>query len=113
MNLKELQAKGGFVSVAPVKKSVTWEREGENGEVEKITFDVYVKRHSFGALEQIWAGDDDRAKSARFLSYSIKLGAGGKEELTYEDAYQLEPSLAAVLVNAVTEVNKTGGNPKN
>lgn len=114
MNLDDLKAKGGFVPLAPVAKEVTWTRKNEAGEEIIDTFTVYIKRHSFGAIESIWAGDGDRSKSAAYISQSVKLGLAGKESLTYEDAYQLDPGLATVLITAINEVNGTGkAEPKN
>lgn len=114
MNLDDLRKKGGFVPLAPVKKEVVWTRHNETGEEISDTFDVYIKRHSFGAIESIWTGDEDKSKSAAYISQSIRLGPGGKETLTYDDAYQLDPGLATVLITAINEVNGTGATtPKN
>lgn len=104
MNLKELRAKGAFVSAHPVKKSVTW--QSESGEV---AFDVYIKRLSFGDYERLFlAESDDRSRMARVLCETIKLGDEGKETLSYQDAYQLDASLARVLLDAVNGVNGVG-----
>lgn len=106
MNLKELRAKGAFVSAHPVKKSVTWKTtEGED-----VSFDVFVKKLSFGDYERLFLSEsDDRSRMARVLSETVKLGDEGKDDLTYKDAYQLEPSLARALIDAVNGVNGVGG----
>lgn len=109
MKLADLRAAGGFVSPAPVKRTVTWTPDGRD----PVTFDVWIKRRSFGAIERLFADDDDRSKSAAYIAESIALGEHGKDKLTYEDAYQLEPSLARVLIEALNEVNGTGAAPKN
>ena len=102
MNLKELRAKGAFVSAHPVKKSVTW----KTSEGEDVAFDVYVKKLSFGDYERLFLSEsDDRSRMARVLAETVKLGDEGKEDLSYEDAYQLEPSLARALIDAVNGVN--------
>jgi hypothetical protein len=102
MNLKELKAKGALVAQAPVKKSVTW--KAPDGE---LTFDVHVKRMAFGDWERLFLADDKdkRSRSAQILSECVRLGDKADEPLSYVDAYQLEPSLARVLIEAVNEVN--------
>jgi hypothetical protein len=54
---------------------------------------------------------DEQSRSATYLSATILLG-DGDEPLTYEDAYQLDPSLATVLLSAAREVNRTGDQPE-
>jgi hypothetical protein len=107
MKVSELRELGGFISAEPVERTVTWTRT-ENGEEKSDSFSVLIRRQSFGSIEKLLlAENDDRSRSARFLSESVLLG-DGEERLTYEDAYRLAPSLAAVLIEAVAEVNGTG-----
>lgn len=114
MNLAELKAKGGFVALAPVKREVVWKRKNEAGEDEELRFNVFIKKHSFGTIEQIWSGEESRSKSAAYIAESVRLGEKGQEALTYEDAYQLDTGLATVLIAAINEVNGTGdAKPKN
>ena len=114
MNLAELKAKGGFVALAPVKREVTWIRKTDAGEDEELKFTVYVKKHSFGTIEQIWSGEKDRSKSAAYIAASIRLGEKGQESMSYDEAYQLDTGLATVLIAAINEVNGTGDpKPKN
>lgn len=109
MKIAELKKKGGFVPSALVKKEVTW-KKGDD----ELTFTVHVKRQSFGTVEKLFSGDDDQSRSAAFIAASLRLGENGVEEMTYEDAYQLDPSLAAVFIEAINEVNGTGRKePKN
>lgn len=108
MNLTELQKLGAFVSKEPVKKSVTWVRKGEDGADLSDTFDVHIKRRSYGDLERFLLVDeaDERSKTARFISESILLGEGDAQtSFSYEQAYQLEVSLALVLMEAANDVN--------
>lgn len=102
MNLKELRAKGAFVSAQPQKMAVVWKtREGE-----EVAFDVHVKKLAFGDYERLFlAESDDRSRMARVLCETIKLGDKAADSLTYEDAYQLDASFARVLLDAVNEVN--------
>lgn len=115
MDLKQLKAKGGFVPSVPVAKEVTWVHQDEaTGEEVTDTFTVFVVKQSFGSIERLFLGGDDRSKSSAFISECIRFGDDGKERMSYEDAYQLAPGLAAVLVAAANEVNGTGkSTPKN
>ena len=75
MNLAEIRNAGGFVSAEPVKSVVQWK---------EFSFDVWVKRLSFGDVENLY-GNDDRSRSARMISTAILLGED-KEAISYEDA---------------------------
>ncbi|MHA5806238.1 phage tail assembly chaperone family protein, TAC, partial [Pseudomonas aeruginosa] len=79
------------------------------------TFDVFIKRSSFGAMERLFAQDDDKkSQNARYLAESVRLGEGGEEEIPYETAFNLDPALGFLLLQAVAEVNGTGpGDEKN
>lgn len=106
MKLSELKSKGGFVAGAPVAKEVTWKRKGDAGEDVEDTFTVHIIKQSFGTIEAIWSGKDDKSsKAADYIAQSVRLGDDGKERMSYQDAYQLDPGLAAVLIAAVNEVN--------
>lgn len=109
MKLADLKAAGGFVPSAPVAIEVEWKR-GE----ESLKFTIHVKRHSFGTIEQLLSDkDDEKSRSAAYIAESILLGDAGKEKLSYADAYALEPSLAAVFIRAINDVNGTGDSSKN
>ena len=103
MNLAQLQAAGAFVEAAPVKTAVTWTRQNAAGEEVSDSFDVWVRRRSFGTYERVAMLGEDRSKSAKMLSECILLGEE-QEALSYEQAYQLDPSLAFALVQAVKDV---------
>lgn len=106
MNLKDLKDKGGFVSSKPVRKDVIWSRKVDGEEVSD-TFTIHVRPMSYGDIERIFVDpkDQDRSRTAALLAESVLLGDEGKERLSYTDAYQLAPSLAAALSKAVSEVN--------
>lgn len=116
MNLEELKRRGAFVSAAPVPKEVSWTHVVDGEEVTD-TFTIHVRRRSYGSVERVLAAsmsDDGRSMSAAFIAESLLLGDDGSERISYEDAYQLDPSLAAVLVDAINEVNGLGrAEPKN
>lgn len=103
MNLAQLQAAGAFVEAAPVKTSVTWTRRNADGEEVTDVFDVWVRRRSFGTLERVAMLGEDRSKSAKMLSECVLLG-DQQEPLSYEQAYQLDPGLAFILIEAVKDV---------
>lgn len=104
MDLKELKGKGGFVPSALVKKSVQWEHNGET-----LDFDIFVRRLSFGVIEKMLANNDnEQSRTSMLIAACICLGDGGKESLSYDDAYQLEPTLARVFADALKEVNELG-----
>lgn len=112
MNLQKLTEAGGFVSAELVKKEVEWSHvDKQTGETIDDKFDVYVKRQSFGVIQETFAGKSDREKSAAYIASSLRFGVDGCESMTYEQAYQLDPSLAFKLVAAAAEVNKTNQSP--
>ena len=112
MDLDTLRKRGGIVPSEPVKKEVSWTHPDKNGKNVTDTFTVFVRKHSFGQIEKLLATDTkhpDRSRAAAFISESILLGEDGSETLSYEDAFQLDTTLASVLMTAVNEVNGTGG----
>lgn len=100
MNLAEIRNAGGFIQGQPERVPVKW-REYE--------FDVFVKRLSFGDVERLFNGEDDRSRSAAMIAACVLMGEN-KEPISYNDAYQLEVTLATKLIEAVNQVNGTGGN---
>lgn len=114
MNLTELMKAGGFVSEVPVKKEIVWKRKTDDGVESETTFDVFVRRQSFGAIEAIYGNEADRSKMARYICESIRLGDKGVDEIPYEKAVMLDPGLGTLLVKAINEVNGIGSDaPKN
>lgn len=100
MNLQQLTDLGGFVDAAPSQQTVTWTRTNAAGEPITDTFDVWVRRRSFGTLERVQALGEDRSRSAQILSECILLG-DDKQPIDYVQAYQLQPTLAMALIEAV------------
>lgn len=99
MNLAEIKAAGGFIPAEPLKVPVQWGGH---------QFDVYVKRLSFGDVEELFTAGD-RSKSARMIAASVLLGED-REPISYEDAYRLDVTLASKLIEAINKVNSKPGN---
>lgn len=98
MNLKDLAKLGGFISTDTVEVPVEWNEH-------KMT--AQVRRISFGDYEALARLSDDDSRAAKLLSKTLFLPDEGRL-MTYEEAYQLAPSLAEVLMKAVTEASGFG-----
>lgn len=105
MDLKQLKAAGGLVSDRPTPVKKTWITP--NGE--SIEIDFFVLRQSFGQAERLYLSSTEENKglsrTSQLISEVIRLGKDGSESLSYEDAYRLDPSLARVFMDAITEVS--------
>lgn len=110
MKLADLKSSGAFVPLAPVATELTWKRK----DADDLTFTVFIKKHSFGTIEKIWGDkDDERSKSAALIAHSVLLGDDGKEKMSYEDAFQLDPGLAGVFIEAINQANGLTEKEKN
>lgn len=110
MNLAELKARGALISTVPVRKTVEWESvDPESGNLTLFTFDVHVKRFSFGQVERLAFSkihSSDRSTNAEVISTALLLGEAPFESMTYEEAYSLDPKLAAKFIEAISSVNR-------
>lgn len=106
MNFAELMEAGGFVSDTPVKKQVTWKRTVEDKEVES-TFDIFVRKQSFGSMEVIYGNDVDKSKMSKYISESI-CDEKGQPFISYDNAVRLNKDLGLLFVKAINEVNGLG-----
>jgi hypothetical protein len=105
MDVKQLQELGGFVSPEPVEKEITW--TPPNGG-EPVILTAHIKKLPFGQLAQLFAIEDTRERMSRYISEAMFTDASGKRRVfTYEQAYQLEPSLAPKFMEAIGAVNGT------
>lgn len=95
MKLAELTAFGAFVQTELVEKPVEW--EGHH-------FTVLVRKLSFGDYEGIFRVKEGESQSAAILSKTVFL-LDEKRLMTYDEAYQLQASLAAKLMDAVKEAS--------
>lgn len=107
MDLNRLQQAGGFVSSELVKRKCVWTHKDDKGEEQKDVFDIFIKRAPFGAVERALL-DEGVSRSSALIAACVRLGERGQEELTYEQAYQLQPSLARVFMEAIASVNDMG-----
>ena len=102
MDLNRLRELGGFVPPTPEKQEVTWQPiEGE-----PVTFSVHIKKLSAGTIEKLWSKTgQDRSHMAALIAEAVMLGDEGKERLSYDQAFDLDPSLAESLILAIDTVN--------
>lgn len=100
MDLAKLREAGAFVPAGLVKRSIAW-----NGH----TFDVYIKRLSFGVVEDALAasGPEARGRSSSLIAAAV-CHEDGTPAMTFDEAYQLRSSLARLLSDAIREVNELG-----
>lgn len=113
MNVAQLITLGGFVGAAPVKVPVSWTRfVDEANEDVTDNFDVFVLKTSFGNVEKMWTSGDEKSKSAILITECLRFGENGEERLSYEQAYSLDPGLAAELMTAYNTVNSRRNVPK-
>lgn len=108
MDLKTLIQKGALVTGELVQKGVEWVHEDlETGEEVTDQFVVHImKRMSFGAFDRVYgsAKSLDKSQAATLISEVVRFGEDGAEKLTVEQAHELHPGLAMVLVNAAQAV---------
>lgn len=106
MRLKELRAKGAFITAGPISKEIEWSHFDEAAQaVVTDKFTVHVRRHSFGTISRALANGEDRATAASLIAESILLGDKADEVLSPADAFNLDPGLATAFIKAINEVN--------
>lgn len=107
MNLAEFKSKGACVDLAPVRRTVTWSHTDEKGDPITDSFDVWVRRLSFGTIDRLSKTDEgDRSRNAELIAASIRLGEHAEEALPYDVAFSLHTTLAIELVRVIGEVNR-------
>lgn len=104
MKFEDLKNAGALVPTDGERKTVTWKNPHTK---EEFTFDIFVKRRSYGSVERIYIDDSGKAKGALTISECVLIGEAA-EPISYEDAFNLEPSLASVFMKAIGEVNGDG-----
>ena len=106
MRLSDLQARGAFVSKEPTKRELVWRHaDPDTGEIIDDAFSVFVVHPSYGDIETrvAQAGDTARAAQSAAIAACIRLGENAEEQMTYEQAYQLDPSLALLFIKAIND----------
>lgn len=107
MNLAEFKKRGACVDIAPVKRTITWTHPDEHGVEITDTFDVWVRRLSFGLVDRLSKTDEaDRSRNAELIAACIRLGEHAEEAMPYDVAFSLHTSLAIELVRVVGEINR-------
>lgn len=105
MNINELQALGGFVDAAPVPKEIKW----KSPEGKELKATIHIVHPPFGVVESAFApvveGMPSRSQGAQMIHLSVRLGPDASEQLSYEQAYTLQPALAWAMVRAINEVS--------
>lgn len=105
LTLNDLKTSGGFISSAPVKRTITFTLD----DGVPRTGEIYVKRLSIGDHEKMFlSANDKQSRTALLISEVITLGEDGKEKISFEKAYQLHPALAAEMIKEYQAVNNGG-----
>lgn len=108
MDLRQLKELGAVIPAEPIKKTIVWVHPVD-GKPVTHTFDVFIKPLAAGIVENMFKlSDTDRSRNAELICGSVGFGPEGNEFLTYEEAFQLETSLAKTLALAIREVNEMG-----
>lgn len=92
MNLTDLVKLGAVVSTETVEVPVEWEGN---------KFTANVRKLSYGDYEAMAGLPEGTSKGAVILSKTLFLPDQGRL-MTYEEAYQLKPTFAQVLIEAIT-----------
>lgn len=104
MNKDELQRLGAYSQPDAKKETVEWVSPGG----EPVTFDVYILPRVAGAMfkaRDVAKEVGDADNWSLYICTFVRLGDDGKQAFSYEEAYNLEPGLAAALVNAIVKVH--------
>lgn len=108
LTLENLKNSGGFIASAPIKREIKFKLDDE----QEVSGFIHVKRLSIGDYEKLFVlTPDDQSKTAHLISETVSLGENGEEKISFTDAYQLHPALAAAMLAEFNEVNK--GQKKN
>lgn len=92
MNLEELVKIGAVVSMDTVEVPVEWEGH---------KFTAHIRKLSYGDYEAMAGMGEETSKGATIISKCLFLPEQ-KRLMTYEEAYQLKPTFAQALIEAIT-----------
>jgi hypothetical protein len=106
LSLESLAGNGGIVDTRLVKVTKAWKRFDEKaGETVEDDVSFFVRRGSYGDFARTRA-DSEKAgvlPDVLMVAMCVRLGEDGGEQMTYEQASSLDPSLFAVFRDAVYE----------
>jgi hypothetical protein len=103
-NIAGLQSNAGLVSEDLVKRSAVWHHGGEDNDVE-----FFVRRLAFGDIDRVYSREDPtNSQAAELIAMAVRLGEDGSEQMSYEQAYQLNAGLAMLFSDHVMSVNGVG-----
>lgn len=129
IDLEQLAAIGGVISAAPVPQEITWKRLSDDGDQVEDVFTIHVRKLAYIDQERIFKiagiyeslepaeGETDAdfqnryrelqklSANAALICVSVRLGEDATEEMTYDQACRLHPSLASALLSAIYKVN--------
>lgn len=103
MNINDLEKAGAFVQKGTEQKTVVWKND-EGGE---FTFVIHIKKMSAGDYEQFiraFNSDNSSFQASAISSILTDSENGSAPLMTYEQAYQLAPSLSKLFIDAINEV---------
>lgn len=92
MNLEDLVKIGAVVSMDTVEVPVEWEGH---------KFTAHVRKLSYGDYEAMAGMGEEVSKGATIISKCLFL-PDQKRLMSYEEAYQLKPTFAQALIEAIT-----------
>ncbi|CAI09242.1 phage tail assembly chaperone family protein, TAC [Aromatoleum aromaticum] len=88
MNIYTIKSQGGIVNNEPVPAQIEWKEQ---------TFEVQIKRLSYGAIETLHKAGS-QAFNTRLIAECVLFSDG---QLSFDDAFKLDPALANALYAAV------------
>ena len=111
MVLADLQKTGGVVSRERIPAEIQWRDVGEDGTFVPKAYRVFIVQPSYGDIELMAqeGGGNRRAVQVATVAACVRLGEKGDVQLTYEQAFDLHPTLLLAMYAAI---DKTGFVPK-
>lgn len=106
MDLKDALTKGVFVSGPPIKKEIPWVHYLENGELAEDSVTIYIKRLSWGRVQEIIKSRDEKNADAEMIAQCI-VDAEGNPAFTYQQVVdEIDLSFRILLAAEIDEVIK-------
>lgn len=105
-SLEEFRAAGAFLDRAPVQKVIKFALGGEEHEAT-----IHVLRLSLAQQERMYAkladksGGDDPKMRAVMIATLVRLGENGDEQISIDEARDLDATISNAMIEAIGEVN--------